>query len=117
MDQEKRKRTRVPVHFDVTVSLQGKAIRIMIINISMTGILCTSSPLFRKDADCKVVISLSDDLKIAVDSKILRVGEQETAISFTAMDEESYAHLKRLVQYNTGDADLIEKELGKQAFH
>ena len=49
-------------------------------------------------------------------SKILRVGEQETAISFTAMDEESYAHLKRLVQYNTGDADLIEKEPGKQAF-
>ncbi len=23
MDQEKRKRTRAPVHFDVTVSLQG----------------------------------------------------------------------------------------------
>jgi hypothetical protein len=116
MDQEKRKRTRVPVHFDVTVSLQGDVIQIMIINISMTGVLCTTSPLFRKDAACKVTISLSDDLQIAIDSKILRVGEQETAISFTAMDEQSYTHLKRLVQYNTGDADLIDKELREQAF-
>lgn len=117
MDQEKRKRTRVPVHFDVTVSLPGEVIRIELINISLTGILCSSSPLFRKDAACRVVISLSDDFKITVDSKILRIGEHETAISFTAMDEESYAHLKRLVQYNTGDADLIEKELRNKAFN
>jgi hypothetical protein len=116
MDQEKRKRTRVPAHFDVTVSLRGEMIGVRIVNISLTGILCGSSPLFRKDDACKVILSLSDELKITIDAKILRVGEQETAISFTAMDEESFAHLKRLVQYNTDDADLIEGELRNPAF-
>ena len=111
MSQEKRKRTRVSVHFDVTVALGEEIIQVRIINISLTGILCYSSPLFRKDAACQVVIALTEDLKISIDSNILRVGKQETAISFIAMDEESFAHLKKLIEYNTGDADLIEKDL------
>jgi hypothetical protein len=116
MDQEKRKRSRVPVHFDVGIVLGEELIEAQIINISMTGILCTSNRLFRKDAPCKVVVSLLDDLRITVDAKILRVDERETAISFNAMDEESFAHLKRVVQYNAGDADRIEKEFQRKAF-
>ena len=121
MNQERRKRTRVSAHFAVNVSRgfgedRFQSCPLRIINISLTGILCDSSPLFRKDAACTVVISLSDELKIQIASKILRVGEQETAISFTAMDEDSFAHLKKLVEYNAGDADLIEKDLKEKAF-
>jgi hypothetical protein len=32
------------------------------------------------------------------------------------MDEESYGHLKRLVQYNRGDADEIDREISEEAF-
>ena len=116
MNQDKRKRTRVAVHFVVTVALGREIIQARIINISLTGILCDSSPLFQKDAACQVVIALSEDLKISIASNILRVGKQETAISFTAMDEESFAHLKKLVEFNAGDADLIEKDLKEKAF-
>jgi hypothetical protein len=116
MDQEKRKRARVPVQFDVGIVLGEELIKVQIINISLTGILCTSNRLFQKDAPCKVVISLLDDLQITVEAKILRVGERETAISFIAMDEESFAHLKRVVQYNAGDADRIDKEFQRKAF-
>ena len=117
MDQEKRKRSRVPVHLDIAVSIPGQeTVRITLVNISLTGILCGSSPLFRKEQACRVVISLADDLAITIDSKILRVDEQETAIAFTSMDEESYAHLKRLVQYNQGDGDVIDRELAGKAF-
>ena len=113
MDQEKRKRTRVPVHFEVAVSIGEAAVLVQIRNISLTGILCTSHPLLRENADCRVTISLRDDLKISIAAKILRVDKEETAIGFTAMDEESFFHLKRLVEYNKGDADLIEQELSK----
>ena len=116
MDQEKRKRTRVPLLFDVAVSLGSEIIEAKLVNISLTGVLCHTNPRFLKDAPCRVVISLSEDLRITIDSKILRVGRQETAISFTAMDEESFAHLKRLVELNAGDADLIEQDLRKKAF-
>jgi PilZ domain len=116
MDQDKRKRSRVPVHFDVGIMLGGKTIQVRIINISLTGILCTSNRLFQKDEACRVVISLSDDLQITIDAKILRVGKEETAVSFITMDEESFSHLKKVVQYNTGDADRIEKEFRQKAF-
>jgi hypothetical protein len=116
MNPEKRMRTRVPVHFDVSILLGEEVIRAEIINISLNGILCTSNPLFQNNALCKVIISLSDDLQIVVDSKISRVGERESAISFICMDDESFIHLKKLVQYNVGDADSVDKELHKQAF-
>ena len=116
MNQKKRMRTRVPVHFDVSILLGEEVIRTEIINISLNGILCTSNPLFQNNALCKVIVSLSDDLQIVVDSKISRVGESESAISFISMDDESFVHLRKLVQYNVGDADRIDKELHKKAF-
>jgi hypothetical protein len=116
MDQDKRKRSRAPAHFDVGILLGDGAIRVQIINISLTGILCTTDRRFRKDDACTVVISLREDLQITIDAKILRVGTGETAISFSAMDEESFSHLKNVVQYNTGDADRIESEFRQKAF-
>lgn len=113
---EKRKRLRVPVHFDVSVQLADKLIEVQIVNISLTGILCTSNRLFQPNAACQVIISLRDDITITIESKILRVGKQETAISFAAMDEQSFVHLKRVVEYNAGDADRIEKEFRQKAF-
>jgi hypothetical protein len=116
MNQEKRTRTRVPVHFSVDILLGETVIPTEIMNISLNGMLCTSNPLFQNDALCRVIVSLSDNLQIVVDSKISRAGETECAISFISMDDESFIHLKRLVQYNAGDADLIDHELQKKAF-
>ena len=116
MDRDKRKRSRVPAHFDIGILLGQEAVQVQIINISLTGILCTTDRRFQKDAICTVVISLREDLRITIDAKILRVGAGETAISFSAMDEESFSHLKKMVQYNTGDADRIDKEFRQKAF-
>jgi hypothetical protein len=93
MIQERRTRQRVSVTFDVVVLLGEETIQVRVLNISLTGILCTTHPLFRKDAPCKVRISLSDDQQVTINSKILRIGEQGTAISFVEMDEESFVHL------------------------
>jgi hypothetical protein len=93
MVQERRTRQRVSVHFDVVIVLDTEIIQVQVLNISLTGILCTSHPLFRKDAPCKVRISLSDSQQVTINSKILRIGEQGTAISFVEMDEESFVHL------------------------
>lgn len=116
MNPEKRSRTRVPVHFEMTVLLGNETIHSEILNISLNGVLCVTHPLFQNDAPCRVIISLSDDTRIAVDSKISRVGKAESAISFISMDDESFIHLKRLVQYNADDADRIDQELHRKAF-
>jgi hypothetical protein len=116
MNQKERMRTRVPAHFDVSILLNEEVIRAEIINISLSGILCTSNPLFQNNALCQVIVSLSDDVQIVVASKISRVSEKESAISFLSMTDECFMHLRRLVQYNSGDADRIDEELHKKSF-
>jgi hypothetical protein len=116
MDQERRKRTRVPIRIDVGILLKGEVIQLKALNISLTGVLCISDPLFRKDDLCKVIITLNKNFQIAIDSKILRVGQKETAISFISMDEESFSHLRKLMHFNIGDADRIDEELRYPAF-
>jgi hypothetical protein len=93
MDYERRNRQRVTVHFDVGIILGEEIIKVQILNISLTGILCTSHPLFKKDAPCKVKISLSQNQQTTINSKIIRVGEQGTAVSFVEMDEQSFVQL------------------------
>jgi hypothetical protein len=116
MADEKRKRFRAHAGFEVTVHLGKEKAMVHTINISMTGLLCTSDQLFQKGASCRLKLALNPDAKVTVRGKILRSDPRETAISFTSMDEASFSHLKNLVAYNTGDADKIEKELRQTGF-
>jgi hypothetical protein len=116
MIQERRRRTRVSVEIDVNVLVKGKVIKLKSVNISLSGILCTSEPLFQIDDPCKVIITLSEDSRISVDARIVRVGVEEAAIKFISLDDESFVHLKKLIQYNLGNAERVDAELRRPAF-
>ena len=116
MVEERRRRTRVPIRIDIDVLLKGEVINLKSVNISLLGILCTSNSVFRMDEPCKVIITLSGDLRISIDAKIVRVGKKETAIKFISLDDESFFHLKKLIQYNIGNAERVDAELRCPAF-
>ncbi len=118
MESNNRKRTRVSVNFEIGVLIANETnpVTTQIVNLSMTGVLCKSQPSFQKGASCRVILSLNDESRIVVDSKILRVGSRETAISFASMDEESFSLLRNVVRYNTVKPDLIEQEFQTDAF-
>ena len=112
----KRKRTRIAAHFEVTVSLGETPYLVETLNLSLTGLLCVTNPHFRLNVPCRIHIKLADDVIISLEGKILRIGDRETAISFSSMDEESFFHLKRIIELNATDADVIEKETAIPAF-
>jgi hypothetical protein len=116
MIKERRKRTRVPLDFDITILFKQKKIKVQTINISLTGISCTSSPLFNAGEECAVILSLNPETNLSIQGKILRVGDKETIISFLYMDEDTFYHLKRLLQYNADDPDKIDNEIKDPAF-
>ena len=117
MEENRRKRTRVPVHFDVTITMGDKQTRITTSNISLTGILCATDPSFKKDAPCEITIILNEETRIHIPSAtVIRTGPKETAISFSSITEEGFYHLRKLLQYNTDDADLIDQEMHQPAF-
>lgn len=116
MTDERRKRIRVPVQFEVIIALGNMEHRVETINLSLTGVLCVTNPRFEKNVPCNIRIKLNEEVKIDLEGKILRVGEDETAISFTSMDEESFFHLKRIMELNAGDADEIDREITVPAY-
>lgn len=116
MIDERRKRTRVPIQFEVIIRCGEIEQQVETINLSLTGVLCVTNPLFQKNALCNIRIRLTEEVQIDLEAKILRVGEDETAISFTSMDEESFFHLKRIMELNAGDADEIDREIAVPAF-
>ena len=116
MVEERRRRTRVPIQIDVDVLLKGAITKLKSFNISLAGILCTSNPLFRMDEPCTVIIALGGDFQISINARIVRVEEKETAIKFISMDDESFVHLKKLIQYNMGNAERVDAELRRPAF-
>ena len=116
MESERVKRTRVPARFEITVCLRRKKVAIETLDISLTGIRCTADPLLQENSPCRVTIALGPKEKIEIGATILRAGPEEAAIAFSSMNEKSFFHLKRMLQLNADDADLIEAELRKPAF-
>jgi hypothetical protein len=116
MIEERRKRSRVPAGFELAIAVKNKKAKVKTINISMTGVSCEHNDLFRANEKCKLILSLSQDITLNIEGRILRAGDREAIIAFLSMDEDTFYHLKRLVQFNSPDPDRIEKELMKSAF-
>jgi hypothetical protein len=116
MAKERRKRTRVPVGFDINIIFQKMKIKVKTFNISLTGISCTSDPRFVSNEHCEIIFSLNPETNLLISGTILRCDDKEAIISFISMDEETFFHLKRLLQYNADDPDKIETELKNPAF-
>lgn len=116
MVKERRKRTRVPVNFTISILTRGKKTEVKTFNISLTGISCTSDSRFQKEDLCEVILSLHNEITLFISGKILRVDEKEATIAFLSMDEDTFFHLKRLLQYNSDDPEKIEEEIKNPAF-
>ena len=116
MIEERRKRTRVPVGFELTVVVQGREIKVQTINLSLTGVSFFSDHAFLVQEPCEVHLNLHQDVNLTIEGRVLRSSGNEIIVSFVSMDEESFYHLKRLMQFNAANPDQIEKEINDPAF-
>ncbi len=116
MDQNNRRRTRVNAGFTVVLHKEGIDAEAESHNLSLKGILCDPVEGFAIGDECEVSISLSEDAIIRVNAKVVRADEGGLAVDFHSMDEISFTHLRRLIQFNSEDADVIDSELTSPAF-
>jgi hypothetical protein len=110
MGAERRTHTRVSAMFDACIILDRQEIPVKTWNLSLRGMECATDSRFREGKTCIIQFILSPDVRFIVQGKLVRVGTRETGIYFKTMDEDSFFHLKRLVQYNADDPDKIEDE-------
>ena len=116
MEQDQRRRTRISIQLTVHVRVKDEDVAVTSKNLSLKGLLCTPDPRLPQGELCQVILQLVPTLRVVIQGRIIRTNTQETAIDFLAMDEQSFAHLKKIIEYNTGDADRISEELLRPAF-
>jgi hypothetical protein len=116
MEQEQRRRTRVPIQLEATLMVADQEMAVKSQNLSLKGLLCTVDRPLHPGQRCLVKLKLTPGVQVLVQGEVLRAGGEGMAIDFLEMDEQSFVHLKKIVEYNAGDADLIDDELVKPAF-
>jgi len=116
VSQERRRRTRAPFQMEVVVTVDGQDYEGYSTNISLQGILLNLAENLTQRKICQVAIPLAPEVKPVMLGKIIRSGGGETAIEFLDMDEETFGHLKTIVEYHAAQPEKISQELLTPAF-
>ena len=116
----KRARTRIQYYGKATVKTKTSLFRNLICrDVSLNGAFFETS--LDLQAGESVEISLlfpenQEDGLIQLKGTIVRNNLEGFAVAFFEMDELSFQHLKRLIEYRAGEAHAIEKELHNPTF-
>ena len=85
-----------------------------LIDISLKGALVSidSEISIKKGDQCTFSFTLTDsDINLTIESHFVFIKENQFGIKFKYIDLESMIHLRRLVELNIGDPDIIQDEL------
>lgn len=113
-DHERRQFQRIS--FDAPVELTQGTLQASseVIDISLKGILVHDNNIaFNTREPLHISIRLGDDACINMTAEWTHRKKNAQAFRWTQVDIESMMHLRRLLELNTGDESLIERELAK----
>lgn len=114
MSENRRRFHRI--QFDCTASLEvdGVTYSTPLIDISLKGALLSRPIEWRKAEGRTCVVNIQLDTEatqIRMEGTITHVESDRLGIRCNHLDIESAGHLRRIVELNLGDADLLNREL------
>jgi len=111
--QERRRFSRIHFEAKATIELNNHATQADLHDVSLKGALIELKEEFHGKVHDKVrlIIALSDAVSIEMKCDIVHHHENILGLLCEEIDIESVSHLKRLVELNIGDADLLERDL------
>ncbi len=117
-DTEKREFTRVPLTFQVQVTVAGEPLAEgQIKDLSLNGMLVLTGQRFEVGLPCEAVISLVEgQVEIHTSGVVAALHPEGFGMQFTAINGlESYIHLRNLVLFNSPDVERVEEEFHSHA--
>ncbi len=114
MADSQRVFSRVPFHAPVRLELPGQTLQVTLLDIALKGALVrtTEAAAPALQSPCRLVLSLSEDGdSIEMSGQVVHLEEQNIGMACTDIDVLSLTRLRRLLELNTGDADLMDREL------
>lgn len=116
---ESRHFSRIPFHAEVQLHfhLSNEVQTAHLLNISLKGALVkTKQPVANtfNGKICSMALSLNKNGEtISMEGKVVHHDGQFIGIECQHIDLDSITNLKRLLELNTGDEELLERELGE----
>ncbi|SEQ26023.1 PilZ domain-containing protein [Giesbergeria anulus] len=116
MSHERRHFTRV--HFDAPalLKLDHSSLRVHILDLSLKGALVALPPGHGLESGtlCQLQLTLApSNVHITMAVEVARHEEHQTGLRCLHMDLDSITHLRRLIEWQLGDAALLDRDLSQ----
>lgn len=114
MTDENRRFTRIPFEAQVHITSADGGWDCGLIDISLKGVLAEKPDDWEGKIDdpCMLELNLSgSDASIRMDVVVAHVDDTHIGYRCEHIDLDSITHLRRLVELNVGDTDILDREL------
>ncbi|MEJ2478916.1 MAG: PilZ domain-containing protein [Acidihalobacter sp.] len=114
--QEQRAVHRVPFVQAAVLLVDGKAVQVRLLDISLMGALVapeTAPADLAVGGACRMRLTLAPDVMMELAGEVVRATDRggRFGIQWDSMDVDSASHLRRLLELNLGDDGLIEQDI------
>jgi hypothetical protein len=106
--------SRVPFMAQVTLQLPGQTLQVELLDIAFKGALVRAEPgvSVTLNDSCSLLLPLADgDEAIEMNAKVVHLEDGNIGMACADIDLQSLTRLRRLLELNTGDADMMDREL------
>ncbi|WP_296446526.1 PilZ domain-containing protein [Rhodoferax sp. UBA5149] len=106
--------SRIPFDAEVLLHLHDRTLNVHLIDIALKGALVqTDTPqALVAQEKCRLVLPLTEGgERVVMAGKIVHLEDQRVGIECQDIDVASLTQLRRLIELNTGDVELMNREL------
>lgn len=113
-DLQRRKYSRIQFHSGATLSIEDSETACEVCDLSLKGALLritspASLPLGKR---CLLEVALDDaDASIRMEGEVVHAKGERVGLLCREIDLDSITHLRRLLELNLGDPELLHREL------
>lgn len=112
--EQRRKYSRVDFDAECSLVLEGQVFETSLVDISMKGALVERPESWEHSPGrkCQLLLKLDEGgVTLKMNMEEARIIEGHLGLVCVSIDIESATHLRRLLELNFGDAELVEREL------
>jgi hypothetical protein len=116
MSTEKRHFQRFPLQARAEIRSADTSHHSELLDVSLKGALLSRPAQWRAEPDSEhqLIFSLpNSDVLISMKARVAHTAEDHIGFQCTNIDIDSMSELRRLVELNLGDHDLLERELSE----
>lgn len=104
---------RAHFHSPVRLTTAGHLIEAELLDISLKGALIEVPPEWpgKQGDSCQLQLDLAEQASIGMSATVAHIEGRHVGLHCASIDLDSVTHLRRLVELNSGDPALLDREL------